>query len=99
MAGSPARQVSQTAQRYNRIERRSGKMPSEDIKAPGRKSLLTAAAAAVLMAGIVLSYGFIGRAQSKQEVVDWTNTHAIPTVALAARLTGSSHHTLTLPGN
>jgi len=28
-------------------------MPSEDIKAPGRKSLLTAAAAAVLMAGIV----------------------------------------------
>src|SRR5712672_1964780 len=74
-------------------------MPSEDIKAPGRKSLLTAAAAAVLMAGIVLSYGFIGRAQSKQEVLDWTNTHAIPTVALAARLPGSSHQTLTLPGN
>src|SRR3981189_3618087 len=74
-------------------------MPSEDIKAPGRKSLLTAPAAAVLMAGIVLSYGFIGRAQSKQEVVDWTNTHAIPTVALAARLPGSSHQTLTLPGN
>src|SRR3979490_3253601 len=74
-------------------------MPSEDIKAPGRKSLLTAAAAAVLMAGIVLSYGFIGRAQSKQEGVDWTNTHAIPTVALAARLPGSSHQTLTLPGN
>src|SRR5882757_5212399 len=74
-------------------------MPSEDIKAPGRKSLLTAAAAAALIAGIVLSYGFIGRARSKQEVTDWTNTHAIPTVALAARLTGSSHQTLTLPGN
>src|SRR5438105_5285620 len=74
-------------------------MPSEDIKAPGRKSLLTAAAAAVLMAGIVLSYGFIGRAQSKQEVVDWTNTHAIPTVALAELIPGSSHQTLTLPGN
>src|SRR5467141_1405856 len=74
-------------------------MPSEDIKAPGRKSLLTAAAAAVLMAGIVLSYGFIGRAQSKQEVVDWTNTHAIPPVALAALIPGSSHQTLTLPGN
>src|SRR5467141_812182 len=74
-------------------------MPSEDIKAPGRKSLLTAAAAAVLLAGIVLSYGFIGRAQSKQEVVDWTNTHAIPTVALAALIPGSSHQTLTLPGN
>lgn len=74
-------------------------MPSEDIKAPGRKSLLTAAAAAVLMAGIVLSYGFVGRAQSKQEVVDWTNTHAIPTVALAGLIPGSSHQTLTLPGN
>src|SRR5712672_2058521 len=74
-------------------------MPSEDIKAPGRKNLLTAAAAAVLMAGIVLSYGFIGRAQSKQEVVDWTNTHAIPTVALAGLIPGSSHQTLTLPGN
>ena len=74
-------------------------MPSEDIKAPGRKSLLTAAAAAILMAGIVLSYGFIGRAQSKQEVVDWTNTHAIPTVALAGLIPGSSHQTLTLPGN
>lgn len=74
-------------------------MPSEDIKAPGRKSLFIAAAAAVLVAGIVLSYGFIGRAQSKQEVVDWTNTHAIPTVALAALIPGSSHQTLTLPGN
>ncbi len=74
-------------------------MPSEDIKTPGRKSLLTAAAAAVLMAGIVLSYGFIGRAQSKQEVVDWTNTHAIPTVALAGLIPGSAHQTLTLPGN
>src|SRR5438552_5091503 len=74
-------------------------MPSEDIKAPGRKSLLTAAAAAVLLAGIVVSYGFVGRAQSKQEVVDWTNTHAIPTVALAGLIPGSSHQTLTLPGN
>ncbi|MCK1594652.1 efflux RND transporter periplasmic adaptor subunit [Bradyrhizobium sp. 164] len=74
-------------------------MPSEDIKAPGRKSLCIAAAAAVLVAGIVLSYGFIGRAQSKQEVVDWTNTHAIPTVALAGLIPGSSHQTLTLPGN
>lgn len=74
-------------------------MPAENIKAPGRKSLLTAAAAAVLIAGIVLSYGFIGRAQSKQQVVDWTNTHATPTVALAGLIPGTSHQTLTLPGN
>src|ERR1700716_1338627 len=74
-------------------------MPSEDIKAPSRKSLLTAAAAAVLMAGIVLSYGLIGRAQSKQEVVNWTNAQSIPTVALAQPIAGSSQQTLTLPGN
>src|ERR1700716_2466597 len=74
-------------------------MPSEDIKAPGRKSLLTAAAAAVLMAGIVLSYGFVDRAESKQEVVQWTTAHATPTVALAQPIPGSPHQTLTLPGN
>src|SRR6266446_574609 len=74
-------------------------MPPEDIKAPSWRSLLTAATVAVLLASIVVGYGFIGRAQSKQEVVDWTNTHAIPTVALAGLIPGSSHQTLTLPGN
>src|SRR5467141_2668423 len=74
-------------------------MPSEDIKAPGRRSLVTAATAAVLLASAVVGYGFITRAQSKQEVVQWTNSQAIPTVALAQPLTGSSHQTLTLPGN
>src|SRR5258707_15513039 len=74
-------------------------MPSEDIKAPSRRSLLTAATAAVLLASIVVGYGFVGRAQSKQEVVQWTNTQAIPTVALAQLIPGSSHQTLTLPGN
>ena len=37
--------------------------------------------------------------QSKQEVVQWTNTQAIPTVALAQPIPGTSHQTLTLPGN
>jgi RND family efflux transporter MFP subunit len=74
-------------------------MPPEDIKPPSRRSLITAATAAVLVAGVVIGYGFIDRAQSKQEVVDWTNTQAIPTVALAQLMPGSSHQTLTLPGN
>src|SRR5947208_16717470 len=74
-------------------------MPPEDIKTPSRRSLLTAAAAAVLLASIVVGYGFVGRAQSKQEVVQWTNTQAIPTVALAQPIPGSAHQTLTLPGN
>jgi RND family efflux transporter MFP subunit len=74
-------------------------MPSQDIKAPGPRSLLTAAIAALLLAGAVVGYGFIERAQSKQEVVQWTNAQAIPTVALAQLIPGSPHQTLTLPGN
>src|SRR5712672_2641727 len=75
------------------------KMSSQDIKAPSRRSLVTAAMAAVLLASIVVGYGFLGRAQSKQEVVQWTNTQAIPTVALVQPTPASSHQTLTLPGN
>jgi RND family efflux transporter MFP subunit len=74
-------------------------MPSQDIKAPGRRSLLTAATAAFLLASAVVGYGFIGRAQSKQEVVQWTNAQAVPTVALAQLIPSSTHQTLTLPGN
>src|ERR1700704_4702729 len=74
-------------------------MSSEDIKAPSRRSLLTAAAAAILLASVVVGYGFVDRAQSKQEVVQWTNTQAITTVALAQLIPGSAHQTLTLPGN
>jgi RND family efflux transporter MFP subunit len=74
-------------------------MPSQDIKAPSRRSLLTAATAAFLLASAVVGYGFIERAQSKQEVVQWTNTQAIPTVALAQLIPGATHQTLTLPGN
>jgi RND family efflux transporter MFP subunit len=74
-------------------------MPSQDIKAPSRRNLLTAATAAFLLAGAVVGYGFVERAQSKQEVVQWTNAQAIPTVALAQLIPGSPHQTLTLPGN
>src|ERR1700675_798458 len=74
-------------------------MSSEDIKAPSRRSLLTTAAAASLLASVVVGYGFIDRAESKQEVVQWTNTHAIPTVALAQSVPVSTHQTLTLPGD
>ena len=74
-------------------------MSSEDIKPPSKRSLITAASGAALLAGVVVGYGFVDRAQSKQEVVQWTNTQTIPTVALAQLIPGSSHQTLTLPGN
>src|SRR6476659_8550259 len=74
-------------------------MSSEDVKAPSRRSLLTVATAAVLIGCVVVGYGFLSRAQSKQEVVDWTNAQSIPTVALAPATPGSPSQTLTLPGN
>ncbi|MEH2560754.1 efflux RND transporter periplasmic adaptor subunit [Bradyrhizobium sp. AZCC 2289] len=74
-------------------------MSPEDVKAPSRRSLLTAATAGVLLASVVVGYGFVNRAQSKQEVVNWTNAQSIPTVALAQPIPGSSQQTLTLPGN
>jgi RND family efflux transporter MFP subunit len=74
-------------------------MSSEDIKPPSKRSLLTAATAAVVLGSVVCGYGFIERAESKQEVVQWTNTQAIPTVALAQFIPGGTHQTLTLPGN
>src|SRR5438105_10792935 len=74
-------------------------MSSEDIKPPSKRSLITAAAGAALLAGVVVGYGFIDRAESKQEVAQWTDTQATPTVALAQRLPSRPHQTLTLPGN
>jgi RND family efflux transporter MFP subunit len=74
-------------------------MPSEDVKTPSRRSLLTVAAAAALIGCVVVGYGFMSRAQSKQEVIDWTNAQAIPTVALAQVTPGSANQALTLPGN
>jgi hypothetical protein len=70
-------------------------MSSEDVKAPSRRSLLTVATAAVLIGCVVVGYGFLSRAQSKQEVVDWTNAQSIPTVALAPATPGSPSQTLT----
>ena len=74
-------------------------MAHQDNKAPNRRSLLASAAAAVLVAAIVVGYGFISRVQSKQEVVAWTQAQAVPTVALAQLTPASANQTLTLPGN
>jgi RND family efflux transporter MFP subunit len=74
-------------------------MSSQDVKVPSRRSLVTAAATAALLAATVIGYGFMNRAQSRQEVVQWTSTQAIPTVALAQPIPGAAHQTLTLPGN
>lgn len=74
-------------------------MSTDGVKIPARRSLLTVAAAAVMVAGIVAGYGFMSRAQSKQEAVDWTDRQTVPTVSLASIIPSDPHQTLTLPGN
>lgn len=74
-------------------------MSTDSVKIPARRSLLTVAAAAVIVAGIVAGYGFMSRAQSKQEAVDWTNWQTVPTVKLASIIPSDPHQMLTLPGN
>jgi RND family efflux transporter MFP subunit len=74
-------------------------MSPEDVRTPSRRSLLTTATAAALLAAVVVGYGFVNRAQSKQEVVNWTAAQSVPTVALAQPVPGSPTQTLTLPGN
>jgi RND family efflux transporter MFP subunit len=74
-------------------------MPAEEIKPPSRRRMMVAAIATVALAGVIVVYGFIGRAQSKQETAQWTSSQAVPTVALAQLVPGGSHQILTLPGN
>ena len=74
-------------------------MRTEEIKTPSKRSLVTTAIAAAVLAGVVIGYGYIQRAESKQEVVQWTDAQATPTVALAQPIPGSPHQMLTLPGN
>jgi RND family efflux transporter MFP subunit len=81
------------------MKEEESKMPPEDIRPPSKRSLVTAATGAALLACVVVAYGFLERAQSKQEVVQWTEAQAVPTVALIQPVPGSSHQTLTLPGN
>ena len=74
-------------------------MSTEDVKIQKKGGLLTVAGAALLFAGIIAGYGFMSRAQSKQEVADWTSSQMTQTVSLASFIPTSPNQTLTLPGN
>ncbi|MET4279626.1 MULTISPECIES: efflux RND transporter periplasmic adaptor subunit [unclassified Bradyrhizobium] len=74
-------------------------MSTDGVKIPAKRSLLTIAGAVLALAGIIAGYGFMSRAQSKQEVVDWTNQQTTATVSLASFIPTPPHQTLTLPGN
>ena len=74
-------------------------MSTDGVKVPAKRSLLTVAGAALMLAGVIAGYGFVSRVQSKQEVVDWTIRQTTPTVSLASFIPTPPNQTLTLPGN
>lgn len=53
----------------------------------------------LVAAGGLAANGLISRARGKQELVQWTNAQAVPTVALATLQHGDANRMLTLPGS
>jgi RND family efflux transporter MFP subunit len=74
-------------------------MSSQPIKMPRRRLLLLVAMVALVAVGGVAANGLISRSRSKQDLVQWTNAQAVPTVALAKLEHGDANRTLTLPGS
>jgi RND family efflux transporter MFP subunit len=67
--------------------------------APKLRRLLLIGIIAAVAAGTVAAYGLVSRSQSKQDLVQWTNAQAVPTVALAQLVRGDAAQSVTLPGN
>jgi RND family efflux transporter MFP subunit len=74
-------------------------MSSQPVKTPRPRRLLIVGAIALLVAGAIAANGLISRARGKQELVQWTNAQAVPTVALAQIARGEAAQSLILPGN
>jgi RND family efflux transporter MFP subunit len=74
-------------------------MSSQRIKSPRPRRLLLAGIILVGAAAAIAATGLIGRARSRQNLVQWTNAQAVPTVALAQLARGDGgQQRLVLPG-
>jgi RND family efflux transporter MFP subunit len=74
-------------------------MSSQSIKTPKLRWLLLVGIIAVIAAGTVAAYGIMSRSRNTQNLVQWTNAQAVPTVALAPTTRGDAAESLILPGN
>jgi RND family efflux transporter MFP subunit len=72
-------------------------LPPATIPRPRR--LLLAGIVALVAAGAIVATGLVSRARSRQDLVQWTNAQAVPTVALAQLSHGDAEQSLILPGN
>ena len=74
-------------------------MSSQPVKTPNPRRLLLVGIIALAAAGALTANGLISRARSKQDLVQWTDAQAVPTVALAQIARGDAGQGLILPGN
>ena len=73
-------------------------MSTHRMKAPSRRALLVAGLIGLAAAGGIAADGLVSRARSNQELAQWTDAQAVPTVSLAALSHGNAEQSLILPG-
>ncbi len=73
-------------------------MSFETIKTPSRRRLLLVGIASLAVASGIAATGIMTRAHGHQQLVQWTNQQAAPTVALAKLVHGDAFQPLRLPG-
>jgi RND family efflux transporter MFP subunit len=73
-------------------------MSSPPVQTPRLRRLLLVGIIAVIAAGAIAANGLVSRARSKQNLVQWTNAQAIPSVALAKLVHGDATQPVILPG-
>jgi RND family efflux transporter MFP subunit len=74
-------------------------MSSQPVKTPTPRRLLLVGLIGLAAAGAIATYGLVSRARINQDLVQWTNAQAVPTVVLAKLDHGDPNRTLTLPGS
>src|SRR6202163_1181238 len=74
-------------------------MSSPPFKTPRLSRLLVVGLIFVVVAGAIAANGIISRARTTQDLVQWTNAQAVPTVALAQLARGDGAQSVILPGN
>jgi RND family efflux transporter MFP subunit len=74
-------------------------MSSQPFKTPRSRRLVLVGIIALFAAGGIAANGFISRSRGKQDLVQWTNAQAVPTVALAQLARGDAAQSVILPGD
>ena len=74
-------------------------MSSQPINTSRPRRFVLVGIVALVAVGGLAANGLMSRARGKQDLVQWTNAQAVPTVALATLQRGDANRILTLPGS